>query len=84
MDIKPIFSCNNSNIIIETVFVNDKGNIAVRMYETAGAKTVARVNTNINFISVKQMDMLFENPNDVDLEAMIFKPFEIKTLEVKR
>ena len=84
LDIKPIFSCNNSNIIIETVFVNDKGNIAVRMYETAGAKTVARVNTNINFISVKQMDMLFENPNDVDLEAMIFKPFEIKTLEVKR
>ena len=28
-------------------------------------------------------DVLFENPNDVDLEAMTFKPFEIKTLEVK-
>ena len=84
LDIKPIFNCDNSNIIIETVFVNDKGNIAVRMYDTAGAKTVARVNTNINFISVKQTDMLFENPNDVDLEAMTFKPFEIKTLEVKR
>ena len=84
LDIKPIFSCNNSNIIIETVFVNDKGNIAVRMYETAGIKTVAKVKSNINFISVKQTDMLFENPNDVDLDAMTFKPFEIKTLEVKR
>lgn len=82
LDIKPIFSCNNSNIIIETVFVNDKGNIAVRMYETAGIKTVAKVKANINFISVKQTDMLFENPNDVDLDAMTFKPFEIKTLEV--
>ena len=79
MDIKPIFNCYNSNIIIETVFVND---IAVRMYETAGIKTVAKVKANINFNSVKQTDMLFENPNDVDLEAMTFKPFEIKTLEV--
>ena len=84
LDIKPIFNCDNSNIIIETVFVNDKGNIAVRMYETAGIKTVARVKANINFNSVKQTDMLFENPNDVDLDAMTFKPFEIKTLEVKR
>ena len=54
------------------------------MYETAGIKTVARVKANINFISVKQTDMLFENAVDVDLEAMTFKPFEIKTLEVKR
>ena len=54
MDIKPIFNCDNSNIIIETVFVNDKGNIAVRMYETAGIKTVARVKANINFISVNK------------------------------
>lgn len=84
LDIKPIFNCDNSNIIIETVFVNDKGNIAVRMYETAGIKTVARVKANINFISVKQTDMLFENAVDVDLDAMTFKPFEIKTLEVKR
>lgn len=84
LEIKPIFNCDNSNIIIETVFVNDKGNIAVRMYETAGIKTVARVKANINFNSVKQTDMLFENPNDVDLDAMTFKPFEIKTLEVKR
>lgn len=82
LDIKPIFNCDNSNIIIETVFVNDKGNIAVRMYETAGIKTVAKVNTNINFISVKQTDMLFENAVDIDLDAMTFKPFEIKTLEV--
>ncbi len=82
MDIKPIFNCYNSNIIIETVFVNDNGNIAVRMYETAGIKTVAKVKANIKFNSVKQTDMLFENPNDVDLEAMTFKPFEIKTLEV--
>lgn len=81
-DIKPIFNCDNSNIIIETVFVNDKGNIAVRMYETAGAKTVARVNTNINFNSVKQTNMIFENAVDVDLDAVTFRPFEIKTLEV--
>ena len=63
--------------------MNDKGNIAVRMYETAGIKTVARVKANIKFNSVKQTDMLFENAVDVDLDAMTFKPFEIKTLEVK-
>ena len=57
-------------------------NIAVRMYETAGIKTVARVKANIKFNSVKQTDMLFENAVDIDLDAMTFKPFEIKTLEV--
>ena len=82
LDIKPIFNCDNSNIIIETIFVNNKGNIAVRMYETAGIKTVARVKANIKFNSVKQTDMLFENAVDIDLDAMTFKPFEIKTLEV--
>ena len=83
MDIKPIFNCDNSNIIIETVFVNDNGNLAFRMYETAGKETDTEIRINTKYESIRETDMLFENPNDVDLEAMTFKPFEIKTLEVK-
>lgn len=82
LDIKPIFNCDNSNIIIETVFVNDKGNIAVRMYETAGKETKASVSINIAYESIHETNMLFENSVDVDLDAITFKPFEIKTLEV--
>lgn len=84
LDIKPIFNCDNSNIIIETVFVNDKGNIAVRMYETAGKKTEASVSINIAYESIHETDMLFENAKEVDLSNLHFSPFEIKTLEVKR
>lgn len=84
LDIKPIFNCDNSNIIIETVFVNDKGNIAVRMYETAGKETEASVSINIAYESIHETDMLFDNATEMDLSKLHFNPFEIKTLEVKR
>ena len=82
LDIKPIFDCDNSNIIIETIFVNDRGNIAVRMYETAEKSTVAKVNANFDYKSIKQTNMLFENEQEIDLNHLVFEPFEIKTLEV--
>ena len=84
LDIKPIFNCDNSNIIIETVFVNDKGNIAVRMYETAGKETETSVSINIAYESIHETDMLFDNATEMDLTKLHFNPFEIKTLEVKR
>ena len=84
MDIKPIFNCDNSNIIIETIFVNNKGNIAVRMYETAGKETEASVSINIAYESIHETDMFFDNATEMDLSKLHFNPFEIKTLEVKR
>lgn len=84
LDIKPIFNCDNSNIIIETVFVNNKGNIAVRMYETAGKETDASVSINTAYENIHETDMLFENAKEMDLGNLHFNPFEIKTLEVKR
>lgn len=84
LDIKPIFNCDNSNIIIETVFVNNKGNIAVRMYETAGKETDASVSINTAYESIHETDMLFDNATEMDLTNLHFNPFEIKTLEVKR
>lgn len=83
-DIKPLVTCNAENVILETVFVNDKGNIAVRMYETAGKETEASVSINIAYESIHETDMLFENAKEMNLGNLHFNPFEIKTLEVKR
>ncbi len=79
-----IISCNDKNIVTETIMVNDKGNIGIRMYETAGKETTAKINVDIPFDSILQTDMLFENGEDVSSMTLTFKPFEIKTLEIKK
>ena len=83
-DIKPLITCNAENIILETVFVNDNGNIAFRMYETAGKETDTEICINTDYESIHETDMLFENAKEMDLGNLHFNPFEIKTLEVKQ
>ena len=83
-DIKPLVTCNAENIILETVFVNDNGNIAFRMYETAGKETDTEICINTDYESIHETDMLFENAKEMDLGNLHFNPFEIKTLEVKQ
>ena len=83
-DIKPLVTCNAENVILETVFVNDNGNIAFRMYETAGKETDTEICINTDYESIHETDMLFENAKEMDLGNLHFNPFEIKTLEVKR
>ena len=83
-DIKPLVTCNAENVILETVFVNDNGNLAFRMYETAGKETDTEIDINIAYESIHETDMLFENAKEMNLGNLHFNPFEIKTLEVKR
>ncbi len=83
-DIKPLVTCNAENVILETVFVNDNGNIAFRMYETAGKETDTEICINTDYESIHETDMLFENAKEMDLGNLHFNPFEIKTLEVKQ
>lgn len=83
-DIKPLVTCNAENVILETVFVNDNGNIAFRMYETAGKETDTEICINTDYENIHETDMLFENAKEMDLGNLHFNPFEIKTLEVKR
>lgn len=82
INIKPIISCNEKNIITETIMVNDNGNIAIRMYEAAGIETKTDVLVNIPFKSICETDMLFNNSVEIDSTSLVFKPFEIKTFEI--
>lgn len=77
-----IITCDQKNIIIETIMINENDNIGVRMYEAAGIETKASVAIDISYESIYETDMLFDNSTKIDTNSIVFKPFEIKTLEI--
>lgn len=82
LNLLPIVSSDKENIIVETIMVNYKGNVAIRMYETAGVATTTNINIEMPYNKVFETNMLFEKPTQTNLNSIEFKPYEIKTLEI--
>ena len=86
---RSLFDLDQSNIILETVKPAEDPNtrdIVLRLYESHGTRTAARLTTGLSFDHAYRTDML-ENVletlecEDGDID-MVFHPFEIKTLRL--
>lgn len=84
LDVENLLVCDSKDIIVETVMINDNGNLVFRVYENSGKATSTSLKLNIDAKSVTETNMLFEDAKEIDLNNMVFKPFEIKTIEVIR
>lgn len=84
MQIEPIAIINNKNIIIESIFTNWNNDIILRLYESIGESAKTNLAINIDYESISEADMLYNNPQSIDINNIKFKPFEIKTLVIKR
>lgn len=78
---QPIFLPGAKNIIAETVKIADEtpNALLVRVYEAMGQQTDCSFTLHSSIRSVWETDMLEENPKEVDVQAVHFDPFEIKT-----
>ncbi len=70
--------------IIETVKLCDDAQNAyvLRLYESTGDWTSAKLRFGHEVKAVKLCDMLEEEQGDADCEKMVFRPFEMKTIKV--
>ena len=86
--LQSLISCDSENVVIETIkFAEDGHAIIVRLYESLGQRSTAKVSTAITAKSVylsdlleNQLEQLSVNANTVELELT---PFKIVTLRLE-
>lgn len=83
VDFVPQFVSSDTHIVVETVKPAENGEgVVVRLYEDTGAHRTASLTTTLTG-SAYETDMLENIIGEVDLAALEFKPFEIKTILIK-
>ena len=84
LSIENMVSFDKDNIIIETFKVSEnEDGIIVRCYESLGKETQTTMSTSFNYSAIQETTMLENKPVDIGKE-MIFKPYEIKTILLKK
>ena len=83
------FNVDAENVLIETVKLAEdrSGDIIVRLYEAKGNTTFCNLTTAFNVKSITETNMLEEETGTVEYNnglTLKFKPFEIKTLRIKK
>ena len=78
-----------SGIIVETVKMAEDGeDVVVRMYESTGSRTRAGIVVSSLFKGISAVDLMEEGDNPLALRdgraELVFGPFEIHTLRLKR
>lgn len=84
IDIKPFAATDKKNIVIETIKAAESGEgIVIRLYENSGKQTAAALTLGADYKDVYETDMLENIISEIDTSALVFAPFEIKTLLYK-
>lgn len=74
-----------SNVVVETIKAAEDGSgLVLRLYEAIGCACTAALETGFSYRSAQECDLEENNPRPVDVSAMAFGPYEIKTLKFKR
>ena len=86
---EPLFTLSNNVVLIETVKMSEEGSdIVLRLYEINGKSVNTQLNVNFDYEKVYETDMLENVLEELICENknldLAFKPFEIKTLRIKR
>ncbi len=82
------FECFNKNVVIDTVKAAENGaGVIVRLYESSGTKTEARIKLGFAVNHVCECNLMEKNEGTVDvydgIVELVIKPFEIKTLRIQ-
>ncbi len=84
LNMQCFIGCDAPNIITETVKLTEKGNdILLRLYESAGRGAGAKLTLDFAYSEAYECDMMENIIQKIDLNALAFKPYEIKTILVK-
>ena len=85
------FSCGSmarstcSNVVVETIKAAEDGfGLVLRLYEATGCACVTALETGFSYQFVHACDLEEQNPEPVDVSALAFGPYEIKTLKFQR
>ncbi len=82
-EITSLIDNSNSDIIIETIGVNENNEIFARLYESKGKNNKTSLKINFDYAEVCESNLMFENRKQVDINNIDFTDFEIKTLVFK-
>ncbi|MBO5776171.1 MAG: hypothetical protein J6R35_02240 [Clostridia bacterium] len=83
VEIASQFNSSDEHVKIETVKMAENGEgVVVRMYEDTGVARKASITTAFEGTAY-ETNMIEEVIGEVDLNNLIFKPFEIKTIVIK-
>ncbi len=83
VEIAPIATVDNNNVIIETIKPLKAGKgFAIRLYERYGSQVEANLKINANYTSLLETNLLEENGVPCNT-TLSFRPHEIKTIVVK-
>lgn len=80
--IRNLLSFDNSDIYTYAVKLpqnKEQRGIVVRLMNISDRKQVVKINSDINFKGIKEVDLL-ENVASADLEQIEFKPYELKSI----
>lgn len=79
----PIFVVDGDGVLLDVVKVAEDGDaLIVRLHEAHGRSTTATLLTALPIVVAHEVNLLEEGPQPVDLNALSFGPFEIKTLRL--
>ena len=74
-----------SNVVVETIKAAEDGfGLVLRLYEATGCACVTALETGFSYQFVHACDLEEQNPEPVDVSALAFGPYEIKTLKFQR
>ncbi len=84
-----LFRLDAGNIIIETVKkAEDSDDIILRLYESENARTVCNLSSHFPMAEVMETNLMEENEEAIPCSSnsveLCFRPFEIKTLRIKK
>ena len=77
---------SGDSVFLDTVkpAEDGSGDIVLRLYEAAGARANAALTVDLPFAAAEETDMLEEKGQPTDLSRLTFRPFEIKTIRLKK
>ena len=88
-DTKSLFRLSKDNVIIETIKkAEDSNDLIVRLYESENKATSTTLYTDFDMVSVDEVNLMEKENHSIKSKKnsveLSFKPFEIKTLLIKR
>ncbi len=81
--INQVAQIDNKNVILETICVNRNGDLVLRLFEKSGEAQNCNLEIAVENAELFETDMLYENAQKTD-KKLSFKPYEIKTIIVKK
>lgn len=78
-------SADDEHVVIETVKMAEsrEKEIIIRAYEDTGTERTAEIKVGTSYEKAVETDLLENETGEIDLKAVTFKPYEIKTFKLK-